>query len=87
MNTNNEHPSAPIPGAVFPDLNIDQAKGRACIVCRTQLDQIQGNPPVPDSVTVGTSGATGRSVRACTTRCAPMVGYTAPSPAEQLPLL
>lgn len=75
------------PGAVFPDLNIAQATGKTCIVCHVRLEQIQGNPPVPDSVVVGTSGDTGRPVRACTTRCAPLIGYAPPAPAEQLPLL
>jgi hypothetical protein len=86
MTTPTDH-STPIPGAVFPDLNTAQATGRTCIVCHTYLEQIQGNPPVPSSVVVGRSGTTGQPVRACTVRCAPLIGYAPPAPAEQLPLL
>lgn len=75
------------PGAVFPDLTPLQAAGHICIVCRTQLTQVHGYPPIPESVVVGTSAETGRPVRACTAGCAPMVGYVPPARDEQLPLM
>lgn len=78
--------SLPIPAAVFPDLNNLQAAGWQCVVCYTDLLQL-GQEPRPEAVVVGTSGSTGQLVRACTERCAPLIGYVPPTTAVQETLL
>lgn len=67
------------PLAVFPHLDIEQAEGLLCVVCRRDFFAA----PI-DNVPVGTSATTRKEVRACRIRCAPLVGYV--PPAEQLEL-
>lgn len=75
-----------VPAGVFPDLNGPQSRGEACVVCRAMF-WLPDNKPVPVAVIVGRSGTTGKLVRACKERCAPMIGYVPPSGAVQETLL
>jgi hypothetical protein len=77
---------APVPAAVFPDLNGPQSRGQQCVVCSARTVTI-AQDPLPGAVVVGRSGSTGKPVRACKTRCAPMIGYVPPSTAVQETLI
>lgn len=68
------------PGAVFSDLNHEQANGVACAVCRAGFDL--DSPRVP----VGHSRSTGEQVYACPIRCAPLVGGPITAAGSQLAL-
>lgn len=88
MSIASDHPAsrsavAGIP--TFEDLNIQQATGEECVVLRCRLVSVDGEP-VPESVVVGISKATGEPVRACAAH-ARLVGWRPDSLWEQSVLL
>lgn len=69
----------------FDDLNIQQIRGEQCVVFWCNLASVDGEP-VPESVVVGVSLATGDEVRACEAH-ARQVGWRPDSGWEQPALL